>query len=182
MNPLEEIRTARLLLSRPRQSDFDDLLRMHQDPQAMATLGGLRSAEETVGVLERMMAHWDKYGYGWWMARDPDGGRFAGRGGLRHVPVEGRDEVEVGYGFMPEYWGRGLATELALECVRIAFTRLRLPELVSFTLPTNRASRRVMEKCGFRYERDFVHANLPHVLYRLRAEEWVERTAGGPGG
>jgi RimJ/RimL family protein N-acetyltransferase len=31
----------------------------------------------------------------------------------------------------------------------------------------NRASRRVMEKLGFEYEREVVHANLPHVLYRL---------------
>ncbi len=37
------------------------------------------------------------------------------------------------------------------------------------TLPTNRASRRVMEKAGFGYERDTVHAGLPHVLYRLPA-------------
>jgi RimJ/RimL family protein N-acetyltransferase len=40
---------------------------------------------------------------------------------------------------------------------------------VSFTLPNNLASRRVMDKAGFRYERNFIHANLPHVLYRQLA-------------
>jgi len=35
-------------------------------------------------------------------------------------------------------------------------------------LPTNKASRRVMEKVGFQYEKDVVWADLPHVLYRLR--------------
>ena len=39
-------------------------------------------------------------------------------------------------------------------------------DIVCFTLPTNRASQRVMEKVGFVYERDITHANLPHVLYR----------------
>lgn len=41
-------------------------------------------------------------------------------------------------------------------------------ELVAFTLPHNAASRRVMEKAGFAYERDTEHAGLPHVLYRSR--------------
>ena len=55
------------------------------------------------------------------------------------------------------------------ESVRIGFTQLKLPELISFTQVTNLASRRVMEKAGFHYERDFTYANTPHVLYRQPA-------------
>jgi RimJ/RimL family protein N-acetyltransferase len=167
---LDQLRTPRLLLSRPRPADLPDLVRMYADPAVMATLGGLRSAEESRVYLDRMMAHWQEHGFGWWVARDPASGRFLGRGGLRHVQVEAQDEVEVGYGFVAEAWGKGLATELALESVRVGLEVLGLRGLVSFTLPTNLASRRVMEKAGFVYERDFVHADLPHVLYRLRPE------------
>ena len=87
---------------------------------------------------------------------EPGTGRFIGRGGLQRLPVDGREQIEVGYGLMSEFWGQGLATELAAESVRVAFEVLQLPELVCFTLPTNLASRRIMEKVGFRYERDFV--------------------------
>ena len=59
-----------------------------------------------------------------------------------------------------------LRTELAHACVEVGFEQLGLLEIVAFTLPDNIASRRVMEKAGFRYERDIVHAGLPHVLYR----------------
>jgi hypothetical protein len=52
--------------------------------------------------------------------------------------------------------------------ITVAFERLGLTEVVSYTMVENRASRRVMEKLGFEYEREVVHANLPHVLYRLR--------------
>ena len=41
-----------------------------------------------------------------------------------------------------------------------------MKSVVAFTLPDNTASRRVMEKLGMTYERDIVHADLPHVLYR----------------
>jgi RimJ/RimL family protein N-acetyltransferase len=52
--------------------------------------------------------------------------------------------------------------------VRIGLEDLDLDELVAFTLPENVRSRRVMEKAGLFYERDIVHAGLPHVLYRIR--------------
>src|SRR5205085_2188193 len=109
-------------------------------------------------------------------------GQFIGRGGVRLFPVEGIEEAEVGYGLVAEYWSRGLATELARESVRVGFEVLGRPDLVCFTMPTNRASRRVMEKAGFRYERDGIHADLPHVFYRITAAQWAElRPAAGSG-
>jgi RimJ/RimL family protein N-acetyltransferase len=51
--------------------------------------------------------------------------------------------------------------------VRVGFDVLERDSLVSFTLPTNAASRGVMERAGFRYERDFVHTEMLHVLCRL---------------
>lgn len=147
--------------------DLDDLTRMHLDPRVMATLGGVRSPDETREWLAQKMEHWRQYGFGLWMARERKTGRFAGRGGLQHVEIEGRDEIEVGYSFMPDFWGRGFATELALESIHAAFSVLSLTELVCFTLTNNRASERVMQKAGFHYERDLVFKDLPHVLYRL---------------
>ncbi|MFN8641263.1 MAG: GNAT family N-acetyltransferase [Candidatus Binatia bacterium] len=171
---LERRRTARLLLTRIGAGDLADLCRMHRDPDVMATLGGRRSDEVSADILAQLMAHWAEQGFGYWMARDPDSGAFVGRGGLRRVVVGGSDEVEVGYALMPEHWSRGLATELARECVRVGFECLGLAELVAFTLPTNEASRRVMARVGFRYERDIIWARMPHVLYRLTAAAWRE--------
>ena len=173
MNAWEELRTARLLLSRVRAADLDDFVRMYDDPRVMATLGGVRPAAWTAQYLERQLAHWDRHGFGFWTARDLLTGEFIGRGGLRYATVEGREEVEVGYGMRAEHWGRGLATELARESVRVGFTEIQRPDLVCFTLPSNSASRRVMEKVGFRYVRDVVYADLPHVLCRLTASAWT---------
>lgn len=168
MNPLDEVRTPRLLLRRMLTDDLDDLTRMHLDARVMATLGGVRSPEETREWLAQKQEHWRQHGFGLWLARDRQTGQFAGRGGLQHVEIDGRDEIEVGYSFLPEFWGRGLATELARESIRIAFEVLKLPEIVCFTLRTNHASQRVIEKAGFRYKRDLVYKDLPHVFYRLR--------------
>jgi ribosomal-protein-alanine N-acetyltransferase len=83
--------------------------------------------------------------------------------------VGGRDEVEIAWAVAPERWGQGYATELGAAAVRVAFADLGLASVVAYTTPGNRASLRVMEKLGFEYEREVVHANLPHVLYRLQS-------------
>jgi RimJ/RimL family protein N-acetyltransferase len=163
-----------------RPGDEDDLARFSRNPQVMATLGGLRTREQNREYLQQQLAHWEQHGFGYWTAYDLRSGQFAGRGGLRHALVEGRDEVEVGYGLLPKFWGRGMATELARLSVRVGFTELNRADLVAFTLPTNMGSRRVMEKAGFRYERAIVHANLDHVLYRLTAPMWQMLVEGEP--
>ena len=58
----------------------------------------------------------------------------------------------------------------------MAFEQLGMTDVACFTLTTNRASQRVMEKVGFEYERDIVHAGLPHVLCRITASEWKKRS------
>ena len=171
MESLEERRTEHLLLRRPVAEDVEDLIRLHLDPQVMATLGGVRTEEHTRQFHELLLAHWREYGFGLWIARDLESQRFAGRGGLHHIDLDGRDEIEVAYAFAAEFWSRGLATELARESVRVAFDVLHLPELVCFTMTSNLASQRVMEKAGFRFERRGEHAGLPHVFYRLKRGE-----------
>lgn len=164
--------TDRLRATRLSTEDFDELYAMHQDPQVMATLGGFRSAAQTRGFLQENLAHWEAQGYGIWIFRDKRDNRFVGRGGLRRVTVEGNDEIEVAYAVMTEFWSKGFATEMATASLNVAFRQFGLRDIVAFTLPTNQASRRVMEKVGFRYERDIIHASLLHVLYRVRHKNW----------
>ena len=106
-----------------------------------------------------------------WMLHDAASSAVIGRAILRHLDVEGVDEIEVGYGFMPEYWGRGLATEIARACVRMGFDRLDVASLVAITTPANLGSQRVMRKAGLSYERDIVHAGVPHLLFRYQRNE-----------
>ncbi len=178
MKTVETFQTERLVAGRLNADHLGELLGMNRDPRVMATLGGVRPDGETERYLRDNLEHWERYGFGIWAFRDGKDERFVGRAGLRHTRVGGNDEVELAYALRAEYWGRGLATELAVAAVAVSFERLCLEDVVAFTLPTNLASWRVMEKTGFEYERDVVHAGLPHVLYRITASAW-ERDAAG---
>jgi [ribosomal protein S5]-alanine N-acetyltransferase len=185
MKAIESFRTDRLVAAPLRPEDFADLRRLHGDPRVMATLsadGRPLPEEETRRALQRHLGHWERHGYGLWAFRDPTDGRFVGYCGLKHTEVGGNDEIELAYAVVADEWGQGLATEMAEAVLRVGFEHLGLTEVVCFTLTTNRASQRVMEKAGFAYEREIVHAGLPHVLYRLTAGEWRNARASRPSG
>jgi ribosomal-protein-alanine N-acetyltransferase len=116
-------------------------------------------------LLVRDLRHWEAHGWGPWVVEYEDG--FAGRAGLNTTRVAGEQAIELAWAIVGAAQGRGLATGAAVAALGEA-RRLGLEEVVSFTLPGNAASRRVMEKAGLAFERDITHAGLPHVLYRLR--------------
>jgi len=134
--------------------------------------------------VDRIESDFDQHGFGLCAAELVEDHSFIGYIGLA-VPKFSAPFtpcVEIGWRLAAAHWGRGLATEGAREIVRQAFDALGLLELVSFTVPGNVRSRRVMEKLGMTHSAadDFEHPNLPegdplrrHVLYRLRKLQGV---------
>lgn len=166
----ESFETTRLLAERLRPEHAEVIHAMHQDPAHMATLGGVRTAEQSAEYMRRNLQHWDEHGFGVWLLRDRRSGEVVGRVLLRYLELGGATEVEVGYSLMPEYWGRGLAAEAAGRCLEIGRECLGLRRVIAVTLPDNARSRRVMEKLGMTYEREGEHAGLPHVLYCIEQD------------
>lgn len=170
MADLSEVGTLHLLLRRPRAEDWECLGDMHSDPRVMDSLGGIRGEEETRKYLATQIRHWEAHGFGWWIAVDRATSEFAGRGGIRYFEIEGHTEVEVGYAFMSRFWGQGYATELATAAVE-AGLGLGINRLVAVAQESNTASRRVLEKVGFRYVRDADYKGLPHRMYERPPHE-----------
>lgn len=176
MDDLTEVLTPRLVLRRAWAEDWEEQRILDANPEVMATLGGLRSVEETRAYMERHDRHWTEHGFGLWVITDRASGAFVGRGGLRHIELDdGLGGIELGYALTPEFWGRGLATELARAAMEIGVERLGLERIIGVTLPTNRASRRVLEKAGLAYAGETSYKSLPHVLY-----EWTPSTRPRP--
>ena len=165
---VDTFQTERLVAVRLRDEHFDEILRMHRDPKVMATLGGLRADDETARYLRDNLDYWDRYGYGIWSFSDRADGRFAGRWPAEHPrwrqPRGGAGLRVRGRVLEPGAGGRdGLGYPGgSLREARPDGRRL-------LHAPDNRASRRVMEKAEFGYERDVAHTGQPHVLYCITA-------------
>ncbi len=173
---MHQLHTRRLKGTPAGPDDFADIRRLHTDPRVMATLsadGKIFSEGQTRAFLDRAAEHWKSHGFGLWILRDRSDDDFVGYGGIKHANVEGRDEIELAYAIRSDHWGKGFATEISIAALKLGFDTIHLERIVAFTLPHNQASRRVMENCGFTYQRDIIHANLPHVLYILEPPDFI---------
>lgn len=140
--------------------------------------------EESDAGLSRIEQHWETHGFGPW-ALDIDG-EFAGFLGLKFVPAEMpfAPSVELLYRLLPRFWGQGLATEGSRAALEFGFRELQLDAVVAFAVEANTSSRKVMEKTGMIYQRDFDHPSIPdlsplrrHVLYQVARVNWRETTS-----
>jgi RimJ/RimL family protein N-acetyltransferase len=153
----------------------------------MEFMAGPLSRGESDRLVDWIQSHFREHGFGLCAMELREDHSFVGFVGLSVPSFQAAFTpcVEIGWRLAADYWGRGLATEGAREMVRHAFEVVRLDELVSFTVPANMRSRRVMEKLGMTHDPadDFDHPRLPeghalrrHMLYRLRRGEWKKQS------
>jgi RimJ/RimL family protein N-acetyltransferase len=183
------IRTERLLLRRWRDEDRAPFAALNADPEVTAHLQGTLSHEASDAFIDRIENHWEEHGWGLWAVDVPGVAPFIGYVGLWPANyVTGNPMVEVGWRLAREHWGNGYVTEAAREALRFGFEEVGLPEIVSFTVPQNERSWRVMERIGLVRDPggDFDHPKVDpvayphlvrHVFYRLGRSAWA---ATGP--
>jgi RimJ/RimL family protein N-acetyltransferase len=168
MPGLETVTTERLRGERLGPQHVDPLLAIFGDPRVGATMGGVWSRAKTEEVVAGVDRHWDEHGFGYMLWFERATGAPTGWGGLSRSEFDGERVLEVGWTTAPEHWGKGYATELGRAMIDVAFGPLGARDVVAYTLPHNAASRRVMEKLGFAYERTAPYKTYgEHVLYRL---------------
>ena len=181
------IENERLLLRGWERRDREPFARLNSDAQVMESMPGPLSSAESDLLADRIEEHFREHGFGLYAVELRKERRFIGFLGLAIPRFQAHFTpcVEIGWRLSADCWGVGLATEGAKAVARHAFESLGLEAFVSFTVPANLGSRRVMEKIGMTHNPadDFDHPNLPeghplrrHVLYRLRRSDW-ERAA-----
>jgi ribosomal-protein-alanine N-acetyltransferase len=178
---MKQLSTPRLIGTPIDASHFAEIRTLHADPRVMATLsadGNILTEQLSRAFLQNAAEHWTLHDFGLWIFHSRIAGDlvFVGYGGIKYAVVEGKDEVELAYAVRSADWNKGFATEMAEAALKVGFQELRIGRIVAFTLPHNNASRSVMEHCGFIYQRDIVHAGLPHVLYRLDSAAYAARS------
>jgi len=178
------LETKQLIIRDPLLSDFDDWHRLLSDEKTMYYLQDImtRSIEEShrnleAAVNEANSANRTKY---FLAIEDKDTGSFIGTTGYtvnKTTPIG--NLVGLGYFILPEYHNRGYMTEAVNEVIRFAFEDNDVCRINTGCLTENRASERVMQKCGFIKEAEYKSYTWHdgrmknRVEYRLLKDEWM---------
>lgn len=130
--------------------DAPTFFALNSNPEVMRYTG--EPPLESVEQARRAIIEYPDFtthGYGRWGCFLRETGRLIGFCGLKHLDDLG--EVDLGYRFLPEHWGRGYATEAGAATLAFGFETLELPRIIALVLPDNAASIRVLEKLGLRF-------------------------------
>ena len=152
------ITTGRLLLRRWRAEDIDPFAAICSDPEVMRYIGcgSTRTRDQSAAAIRAYETDWEEKNYGLFAVELLDSNHLIGFTGLAEPTFlpEIMPVVEVGWRFARQSWGNGYATEAARAVLDFGLVTLRIPEIVSIYQAENRASHRIVEKLGMRFDRE----------------------------
>jgi len=155
------LQTRRVRLRQLADGDVENLVALNSDPEVMRYLGGAPAPrEEAEAGVARTKMYRERYGgrLGVFTAELSETGAFMGWFHLRpdRAKLDDVKNLELGYRLRKEFWGKGYATEVSVALIEKAFGELGADSVFAVTDAENAASRRVMEKCGLAFEREYV--------------------------
>ncbi len=157
------IHSERLRFRPFEDSDFEHLKKLDLDPEVRAYFpAGVATPEKIRERIGKNQACYAENGFSDFAVIESESGRFVGRAGFGLI--EG-GEIEVGFVFLKEYWGRGFAQEALRALLAWAKNSIRAHRILAYTPTEHRASIRVMEKCGMRYLKTGITHGVKCVFY-----------------
>jgi len=170
----DTIRTNRLLMRRWQDADREPFAALNADRVTMQYFPATLDRAASDAMVEVIESRFELRGYGLWALEVLDTGQFIGFTGLNQIPdgVPGGPGTEIGWRLARHAWHQGYATEAATAALDVAFNRVGLPEIWSFTSVLNEPSQAVMRRIGLIESFRFEHPRIlpgdplrPHVMY-----------------
>ncbi len=154
---MKVIETERLLIRPFEEKDIEASYITNLDAEVSRYTGdgGVVTRKEMERrIKEHVFGDYTKYGYGRMAVEWKDDRNFIGFCGLKYLPE--LDEIDLGYRFMQQHWGKGIATEAGKAILDFGFSDLNLKRIIALVLPENHGSIRVLDKLGFTFEKEIV--------------------------
>jgi RimJ/RimL family protein N-acetyltransferase len=154
-----------LVLRRLTLDDAPFMRRLVNEPSWLEFIGdrGVKTEEDAREYLRNgAIASYDRHGFGLWAVVLPGGESPIGICGL--VKRDFLEDVDLGFAFLPEFWGKGFAREAAAAVLAHARSDFGLQRVVAITVPANRRSIALLEELGFKFEKTISHEDKAEVL------------------
>ena len=150
------LETERLILREWQDEDRAAFARMNADPVVMQYLPRSLDEKASNKLVDRFQKHFKKHDYGLYAVELKETGQFGGFVGLNTVEFKEHftPATEIAWRLDYELWGQGYGSEAAKAVTAHGLKKLKLPEIVSFTVHDNARSIHLMEKIGLKRDED----------------------------
>lgn len=147
-------------------SDAIHFFNLNNDPDVLQFTGDspFRNRKEAALFLTNY-PNYKRDGYGRWAVCNQETDEFLGWCGLRKSQDSG--QVDIGFRFYKKHWGKGYASAATKLCVNFGFNTLQLEQIVGNAYAENKASIRVLEKCGFIFQKNDLYDDKEAVFYTI---------------
>jgi len=153
--------TERLILRKLVREDLDDMFLLDSNPEVVKYVGiqPLTKKEESAKMIENIINQYKKNGTGRLAVIEKSTNKFIGWSGIKLLTdeVNGFKNVyELGYRFLPEFWGKGYATESAKASLELGFNQMNADKIYAYADVENQTSNYILTKLGFENKGTFI--------------------------
>jgi len=148
-----KIESERLYIKPFKNEDFKNFVSLHKNGETAKLMGkGLISDEEIKKRFNNVLAHQEELGYSSWQVFEKKTNKFVGRCGLVKIGTlvqtdeNHSDKIEIGYAFLPEFWGYGYCQEIVPLVLRYGFENFKLKTIFAKTAKENLKSYHLLTK------------------------------------
>jgi RimJ/RimL family protein N-acetyltransferase len=161
------IETNRLLLRTFTEDDAALLYELNLDPDVIRyTHDPIKDLAHASEILEKVIIpQYALYNHGRWAVHVKTTLEFLGWCGLKYLAE--KNEIDLGYRYKKEGWGKGYATEAAYASIQYGFEKIGLKRIVARAEIDNIGSWKVLEKCGMTYIGDEEVDGYPVKTYEI---------------
>ena len=175
------IETDRFLMREIVEEDLPGFFEMDSNPEVHRYLGNnpVTTIDQSKAMIEGVRQQYKKFGIGRWAVIWKATGEFTGWSGLKYEQHLRSDRAyyDLGYRFLPQFWGRGLATETATAALQYGFREMNLSQICGAADVAHSVSNHILQKVGLRYVEQFTYENDLCNWYELSKIDWESSRA-----
>ncbi|RXY98407.1 GNAT family N-acetyltransferase [Fictibacillus sp. S7] len=155
--------TERCFINTFKKTDFVDVKKVFVNPEVRKFLGGIRQEDSIKVLLDEMLNSSDHSFY--WVVREKHTDIFIGLVSLD--PHQEGIYLEISYQLLPNWWGKGYATEVVQCIINYALNELSLKKVVAETQTANKTSCKLLERLGMELERTIIRFGAEQAIYSI---------------
>ncbi|MDR6406517.1 MULTISPECIES: GNAT family N-acetyltransferase [Chryseobacterium] len=173
-----EIKSERLILRKFEESDTERMFLLDSNPEVMKYIGipPVSDISESENIIKMIRQQYTDNGVGRLAVIEKKSGLLIGWSGLKLLTQEinGYNNVyDLGYRFLPEYWGRGYAFESAKASLEFGFNDLKTDTIYAHAHSENEGSNYILRKLGFEKTGEFTEPDGICFWYELKRNKFL---------